>query len=47
MSSSDLGSVELDNIKDATLHMNVHVKGRVCNTSKDLSFTECALGIFS
>lgn len=34
MSSSDPGSVELDNIKDATLDMNVRVKGRVCNISK-------------
>lgn len=34
MSSSDPGSVELDNIKDATLDMNVCVKGRVCNISK-------------
>lgn len=47
MSSADLESVELDNIKDATLDMNIHVKGRVCKISKGDSCTECALGVFS
>lgn len=34
MSSSDLGSVRLDNIKDATFDMNVNVKGPPCNISE-------------
>lgn len=34
MSSSDLGSVRLDNIKDATFDMNVNVKGPLCKISK-------------